>query len=152
MMTSLMTLQRKGHKWPSECRSLYSLSAGGWCRLNPLKFRLPTILNINLCDNNLKCTICYDALTIQLLFCYFECLVVITHFSPCCTDPSVYSYISDDHIPKHTITAMFCTLHSCFKELIFFIFFSLVWSKSNMLNLFKAFQSDDGKASGIALG
>lgn len=27
---------------------------------------------------------------------------------------------------KHTITAMFCTLHSCFKELIFFIFFSLV--------------------------
>lgn len=82
----------------------------------------------------------------------FVCLVLIIPFSAYCTDPFVYPSISDDHIPKHTITAMFCTLHSSFKELIFFIFFSLVWSKANMLNLFKAFQSDDGKASGIALG
>lgn len=37
------------------------------------------------------------------------------------------------------------------KDLIFVIFFSLASSKANMLNLFKAFQSGDGKASGIAL-
>lgn len=46
----------------------------------------------------------------------------------------------------HAITAMFCASHSCFKGLIFSIFYPLVWSKNNMLNLFKAFQSDDGKA------
>lgn len=60
----------------------------------------------------------------------FVCLVMNIHFSPYCTDPSVYPYISDDRIPKHTISAMFCTSHSCFKELIFFIFFSLVLIQS----------------------
>lgn len=60
----------------------------------------------------------------------FVCLVMNIHFSPYCTDPSVYPYISDDRIPKHTISAMFCTSHSFFKELIFFIFFSLVLIQS----------------------
>ena len=69
-----------------------------------------------------------------------------------CTDPSVYSDISNVCTPKHTIAAMLYTSHSSSNELIYFIFLSLVWSKANMLNLFKAFQSDDGKACGIALG
>lgn len=134
------------------------------CRSNTLKFRVLAILMINIQVYKLKCTTFYDkkkekekSLILWQYRCFlcllmFVCLVVIIRFSPHCTDPCVYSYISDDHIPKHTITAMFFTLHSCFKELIFFIFFSLVWSKANMLNLFQAFQSDDGKASGIALG
>lgn len=78
---------------------------------------------------------------------FFWKVWVFSHDSSRHTDPHVY--IRDDRTPKHTITDMFCTLDSRFKYLIWFIFSSLDGSKANMLNLFKAFQSDDGKASGI---